>query len=106
MSPDSLNLLMILCTLDDGIFNLYNFTLSNIIQKFVEAFFCRLLNPSSLLRDSASKGALYMFDDVTDPLPVNLISCNMFLPLFLLSTTFISSLLLPSRVASIKIKMN
>ena len=94
MSPDFLNLSMIFCTVDDGILKVLT-----ILRWGIHCFW-------GILRLS---GVLYILNHFTDQLPINLISCNIFLQLFLFNVTYFSSfyfaiLAFLKRVAVIKIK--
>lgn len=93
-----LNLLMILSTIDlDSSFTFYaeeNCEIAPVCRSFswISAF-------------------LFIPNPVSERLPVNLISCQMFLQLFLLSNTYFSSFLLPwpiflKRAAAIKFNMS
>ncbi len=95
--PDSLNLWMILCTVDDDNFKLFAIFLWETPFWYCSTMFHTaalgelvILFPSWLLRDTATlRGSFYPF-----MLPIDLISCKLVLQLFLICTFNFSGLLL------------
>jgi len=86
-SPDSLNLLMILHPVDDGIFKVLTFICLGTLFWICSTICLQIFYFGETL---AFKDALFMLN----PVPNNLMSCNMFLQLFLYSILYFFSFFL------------
>jgi len=95
---NSLNLFIMLCSVDDRLLKVFAILhWVNIILKFLYNFMAHFFVDSWISSHVYLSATLPLFipSHVTDLLPVNLIGCNMFVQLFLFSTTYFISVLLP-----------